>query len=543
MALTVDDLGIDKPDCGALAVGDMLAGSIQNLTSTFMPARYANALSDAAFYCEIRNYVLYDSMIDFWMGEVIGRISTVIMVLAVVFVTLWIVWAGIKLVSGTSKEPAMMLVAQGVKIVVVMTLIVGISSETDTVIHTAYQWRDDITAIVTGDDANLVELIDMNMAVSQILSLVKDNMIQGGSVDRQGGTSDWLAIAGQSGPPIMTSILVMISEVAIAVCMMLAPLFLFFLLFKSTSQMFWSWLKFVAGTFVTMAFLCIVAKIALEGTFRYGILVVLSSVLNAAASVAGGNSLAEGGLIILTGGASRADVAAGMTRLGAMGALFSVLIIAVPPVVMQLFGSAMGYAQSILSGIYSPMAGMAARGGAGGAAGANGAAGPAGAPGYSAAPQLGMAGMNGAPGERGSVNLASQNAQYLANAANSNVMSQDDAITRQASRFDADGGRRPFLNRLTENYDPDRGAARQQLIDQGMREQRPQLSYSATRSTGGYASDNFSRVQASTAAIDQTNSGTTVGGSAPADRARTLGNQPPVESFTGDNRRAKPHGS
>ena len=321
------------------------------------------------------------------------------------YLTLWVALAGFKLISGTSREPALSLLAQGAKIVLVMSLIVGLTKNTDTVIHKIYDLRNDITAIITNSDADITQLIDTNMAITQIISLITEDLNNAHSVARGGSASAWMAIAGQSGPPILTSILVMISEVAIAISMMLAPLFLFFLLFKPTAQMFWGWLKFLVATFVTMAFLCIVAEIAMEGTLRYGLVLALSSMLNVLADDNTSAAMqlgAEIALGVITGGGTRADIGSGAMRLGAMGGMFSVLIIAVPPVVMQLFGSAMGYAQSILSGIYSPMAGMAAAraGGQQAAMGAQGADGANGGNGHSyAPPQLNNASSHGQNGQ------------------------------------------------------------------------------------------------------------------------------------------------
>ena len=396
------DLAINPPDCTGLAVLDGIGTVVQSALANQVAQRYLDALNEGVFYCEIRNYILYESLIDKWMKVVVGNISTVVMLAAVTFVTLWIAITGFKLISGTSREPVITLLWQGAKIVLVMSLIAGLTQESGTVIHKIYELRNDITAIILNDDTNISQLIDANLAAGQVAKMIAEDMAGASAGDRGVSSSSWMQMAGQAGPPILTSVLVMISEVAIAISMMLAPLFLFFVLFKPTASLFWGWLKFVLTTFITLAFLGIVASIALEGTMKYGVILVVSQLLNTLADAKDSpiaSGLATAGLVFITGGAERADIASGATRLGAMGAMFSVLIIAVPPVVMQLFGSAMGYAQSIMSGIYSPMARSSMpqqQGGAStrGADGANGGNGHSYAP-----PQLNNASSHGLNGQ------------------------------------------------------------------------------------------------------------------------------------------------
>ncbi len=380
MALSTEEFGIES-HCTELAIGDFFAGPIVDALAIPALEKYKNALSDARFYCDIREYILYEGLIDGWMSKVVENLSTVIMASAFLFVFMWMVWTGLRIASGTNREPFISLLFQGIKVVVVMSLVVALSSGTDTVIHTAYQWRDDITTIITGSETDIVSLIDLNMGLAQVMQMIALDFSNLSQVPR--GTSAWMELAGQAGPAILTSILIMISEAAIAVALMLAPLFLVFLLFKATSQMFWGWLKFLFGTYLAMAFVGIVASIALNATISYGASIAMGKLFNTWADSmeqeiqqAAQVPRAPDALTLTLGGvatvgipilaqdvtAERIDVGSGVTRLTAISAMFAVLIVAVPPVVMQLFGAAMGYAQGIMSGIYSPMAGMANRG-------------------------------------------------------------------------------------------------------------------------------------------------------------------------------------
>ena len=430
------DLIAAKPDCTPLALADFLgqmsvvSGFSQALeNSGVFPARYLNALSDADFYCRLRNYVLYDSLLDNWMMFVVNNLARVVMAMSTAFVTLWVIMAGLKMMSGTQREPVIELMFRGGKIVLVLSLISSMLAATDTIVHTVLGLQNAITTIITGSDLSVDRLIDMNLAIAQVMNMVVEDVTLT-SLDQanQSGSKSLLGgLLGQTGPAALTSVLVLLSQIAIVFALMLAPLFLFFLLFKETSSLFWSWAKFLLGTFISLCFLAIVSSVAMSASLSYGITVMVSYVLNSVADAGdalnatplqiGLGAVAEVLIGLLTSGGDRVDMSGATMRMAMMGGLFATLIVAVPPMIMQMFNASIGYASNLMGsmGLIRPTA-QSGGGGGGAAAGQQGAqaAGGGGAGSYSPAALSGPAGGSAQSNNQMLINRA--NSQYLGGA-------------------------------------------------------------------------------------------------------------------------------
>jgi len=423
------DMLVKAPSCQELALADYLGGmaavsgfseALEN--SGIFPARYLTALSDASFYCELRKFVLYDSILDKWMLFVVNNLARVILAMSSVFVTLWLVLTGFKVIFGTNKESFFDLLFRGAKIVLVLGLVSGMLGTTDTIIHTVLGLQNAITTIVTGSDMGVDRLIDMNIAISQVMNMVVEDITNATSEQetKTGSFSIFAGLLGQSGPAILTSVLVLLSQIAIVFSLMLAPLFVFFLLFKETSSLFWSWSKFLLGSFLSLCFLAIVSTIAMSASLSYGMTIMVSYVLNSIADAGealnatvfqtGLGVIAEGLIILLTGGGNRVDMSGAAMRMAMMGGLFATLIVAVPPMIMQMFNASIGYASNVMGsmGIIRPM-GQPLGGGGG--------------QGTASSPLSGV----GASGSTASLSgpaggMANSNNQMLINRANSQAM-------------------------------------------------------------------------------------------------------------------------
>jgi type IV secretion system protein VirB6 len=384
---------LEAPSCTGLHLADFLgqmsvvsgfAEALEN--SGVFPARYINALSDASFYCDIRKYVLYDSLIDKWMWFVVNNLSIVVLSMSTAFVTLWIVMTGLRVMFRTNKEPVLDLMFRGAKIALVLSLVTGMLGKSDTIIHTVLGMQEAITTIVTGSDLSVDQLIDMNVGVTQVINMVSEDVTNTtiDQANKSGGSSVIMSMLGGAGPAVLTSVLVLLSQVAMVLALMLAPLFVFFLLFQQTSALFWSWAKFLLGTFITLCFVAIVSSIAMRATLSYGLTIMVSYVLNAVADagIADNATAVQTGLGVvaelliglLTNGGNRVDMGGATMRLAMMGGLFATLIVAVPPVVMQLFATSLGFAQNVMGSMgVRPFGGgvggapQAAAGGGGGA--------------------------------------------------------------------------------------------------------------------------------------------------------------------------------
>lgn len=380
------DLGFlsSPPTCSPFNLGDdyftnfAISSVVSDALTAILPERYVNALQDATFYCNLKKFILYDAILDKWMFFVVNNLAKMIMAASVAFVTVWVLLAGLRIMTGSQREPIVQLLLRGAKIVLVMSLISALTKNTDTVIHTVLGLERSITQIVTGSSLTVDRLIDMNLAIGQFMNMVVEDVTNSvaDQSSRRGSFTVFAGALGQTGPAILTSMLVMLSQIAICFALMLAPLFLFFLLFKGTTSLFWGWLKFLFSTFLALAFLSIVSTIAMSSTVSYGLMIALSSVLNSAADAGGSlGTIAEVAIRFLTGNltlgtAARVDLGGAATNLAGMGALFALLIVATPPLIMQLFNASMGYASNLTGAMGMPRAGLG-----GGYAGAGASAG------------------------------------------------------------------------------------------------------------------------------------------------------------------------
>lgn len=448
-----------KPNCDsvdfALFLGQLpnIAGfgdALQN--SGVFPEKYLNALSDASFYCHIRNYILHDNLINGWMWFVVNNLSAVILAMSTAFITLWVVMAGLKIMYRSNKEPVLDMMFRGAKIALVLSLVSGMLGRTDTIVHTVLGLQNSITTIVTGSDLPVDQLIDMNLAVAQVMKMVTDDVVDASAdrANKTGGENSLLGVLGQAGPAMLTSILVLLSQIAIVIALMLAPLFIFFLLFQQTTPLFWGWAKFLLGTFIALCFVGIVSSIAMNATLSYGMIIMVSYVLNALADAAeaagsGVGSFLLGGLIgLLTDGGNRVDMSGAAMRMAMMGGLFSTLIVAVPPLVMTLFNASLGFAQNVMGSMGVRPLAMQGAGAGGGGAGMGGGLGPAGNGGALPAPTGAAVPLSGAARALGSVmgftgpagGSAHSNNQMLINRANASAGGQ-------ALEAEAAGGQRP----------------------------------------------------------------------------------------------------
>lgn len=421
---------------GGFAAGSGLTGVLE--ASGLFPARYLTALSDALFYCELRNYILYDSILDKWMWFVVNNLAKVIMVMSTAFVTMWVVLAGFKLMSGNNREPVIELMFRGAKIVFVLALVSGMMGNTDTIIHTVLGLQSAITTIVTGSDMGLDRLIDMNIAISQVMNMVVED-VTNASAQQENSTgkfSIFAGLLGQSGPAILTSVLVLLAQIAIVFALMLAPLFVFFLLFKETATLFWSWAKFLLGSFLSLCFLAIVSTIAMSASLSYGLTIMVSFVLNSIADA--GDALNASGLQValgiiakafiagLTGGGDRVEMSGAAMRLAMMGGLFATLIVAVPPMIMQMFNASIGFASNVMGSMgVRPMGGLAGAGaqGGGGSSSAVGGA-PQARDSSNSGSGIGFSGQGSGPAG----GSAGSNNQMLINAANRNAQISDSGV-------------------------------------------------------------------------------------------------------------------
>jgi type IV secretion system protein VirB6 len=351
---------------------DMLA-----LLSLFpMPEGFGMAADDAAFFCHTRAFLL--STIFDQAGEAGELIARAVAALSTGIVTIWVLWQGFMVISGSSREPFAALLVKTGKLVFILALINLTLTRTNEITATVLSIQDLITQAVVGTNgASVRTMIDINLAIAQTINQMIGSLVGGGQAGVQANQlTNTAGLLGQSGPAMVTATLVMLAEISIAFALMLTPLFLLFLFFQTTSSLFWSWAKFLLGVFFSLAALALVSGVVLSITATYGSAVALAIFLNA-------------------GETGNIDISGSSMRLAALGALMSVLVMSVPPMIMQFFNAGVGFAAGAMGGMLGgAMAGRMAGGGTGVPGMAYGGGGLAG----SGASALGYNGASGGAG-------------------------------------------------------------------------------------------------------------------------------------------------
>lgn len=348
-------------------------------------ADYLRALSDGAFFCTVREYLIDDMLIGTYRDAAAARLGRALGMLSTAVVTGWVLYQGFMVLSGTNRQPMIGLLFKTGKLVFILSLVSLVAGHSPVIADTVLDFQRLVTVAVVGEDTNVYRMIDLNLGLAQVINQVINNVAVGRESGSTGNSLTTAAgLLGQSGPAMITTVLAMLAEIAITFAILLAPLFLFFLLFQQTSSLFWSWAKFLLGTFVSLAALAVVSSIALRMSAIYG-----ASVL--AAFFGNGAEL------------TNYDISGSAMRMATMGTLMSAIIISVPPMIMQFFNAGVGFATGAMGGMMGgAAAGRMAGGGTGvpgfgymggSAGGAGGGAGGSSSgsylPGPSRAPEIG----------------------------------------------------------------------------------------------------------------------------------------------------------
>jgi type IV secretion system protein VirB6 len=325
--------------CGDASLPGFLLTALGSLD-----AKYVTMIDDAVFMCNMREYLIQDMLIDTYRDAVAANLAKALGYMSTVIITIWVAYQGFTIIGGTNKEPILPLVYKSAKIVLVMALVTLISGQSPAIANAVLDFQALITAAIVGEGNDVYQIIDINLALAQVFHALIDGLVGGQQAGASGKELTTMAgLVGQSGPAMLVSVLAIMAEISITLAIMLAPLFVFFLLFQQTAAMFWTWVKFLLGTMVSLAVLALLSGILLKMMMFYGATVLAAFYLNAAAA----------GLVSV-------DIGGSAMRMASMGALASALIMLVPPLIMQFFNSGASFATGAMMG----MMGGGAAGGA-----------------------------------------------------------------------------------------------------------------------------------------------------------------------------------
>ena len=312
------------PACSAAGV--LAAGATFGLGGiTGAGADLLTVLNDAFFYCSVREYIMDDIIQGPYRELVAQKLAMALGVMSTVIMTIWVSFQGFQIISGANRNPIVPLFMQTGKMVLILSLVGLVAANSPVIVDWVGDFKNLISqAVANGTD--ITTLVDLNLGITSLLNSITESMKVVDNGKDPNAITTTVGLIGQSGPAMLVAVLLMLTELSVTLAIMLAPLFIFFLLFQQTTALFWSWAKFILGALFSMATLTLIGALVLKATAIYGGSVVIAY---------------YGGILSGTG---LFDISGSSLRLAALGTLMSAIIMAIPHTIMQFFGAGAGFA-------------------------------------------------------------------------------------------------------------------------------------------------------------------------------------------------------
>lgn len=282
-------------------------------------------LQDAFFYCSVRSYIMDDIIQGPYRELVAQKLALALGVISTTIMTIWVSYQGFQIISGANRNPIVPLFIQTGKMVLIMSLVSLIAANSPVIVDSVTHFKDLISQAVA-NGADITDLIDLNLGITSLLNSITESMKAVDNGKDPNSITTTVGLIGQSGPAMLTGVLLMLTELSVTFAIMLSPLFIFFLLFQQTSALFWSWAKFLLGALFSMATLTLIGALVLKATAIYGGSVVMAYY--------GSNLI----------GTDMFDISGSALRLAALGTLMSAILMAIPHTIMQFFSAGAGFA-------------------------------------------------------------------------------------------------------------------------------------------------------------------------------------------------------
>lgn len=288
------------------------------------------------FFQTINNFLRTE--IDYMQWRLLSSAAAVIGSVAVVVLTVWIMWQGFRIVTGQSRQPMMALVGDAAKATLIVFIATSIAYASSPIYWTLTDgMTTTIARYVTSSQESPFEAIDDNLAKMEVAMAVIDS-VDTGSKEPEQASKDrnrWFTGIGVAGPSVVAGAMLLLNKIALALFIGFGPFFIMCLLFESTKQLFQKWLLYGIGTVFSLAVLSVMVSIAMK-------------MLGAITASYAAKYLTT---MALTGGAQTG--ADGINSLaiqqGGIGLLLSTLIVMAPPMAASFFQGTLGQFSSYSS--------------------------------------------------------------------------------------------------------------------------------------------------------------------------------------------------
>lgn len=283
--------------------------------------------SNAIFFALIYDY-LHTAIQNFREG-VLARAGATVGGIALVVLTIWVFFQGLRIVTGQSRDSMAALVMNSLRasLIVAAAATFGVAGSNVNDFITK-DMQDSITQLVTGEkDTTAKSLIDENLVQMQV-ALSSIDAIQAINNPQLSGQKEKALMMvgfGTAGPAMTGAAMLLLYEVAMAMFVGFGPFFILCLLFDATKSFFHRWLTYGIGTMFSMAVLAAMVAISTKLVTAVAIHYWATSVLNGWI----GDQFASG-------------ISTMAMQQGGIGLLLTVLLISTPPMAASFFNGTMG---------------------------------------------------------------------------------------------------------------------------------------------------------------------------------------------------------
>jgi type IV secretion system protein VirB6 len=305
-----------------------LMGSLFGKAGVAMFAGPFDGATQFVFFQTINNFLRNE--IDIMQWKLLSSSAAIIGVVAVVVLTVWIMFQGFRIVTGQSRQPMMVLVGDSLKATLVVFIATTAAYSSSSVYWTLSDGMStSIAQYVTGEDGSPFQHIDNNLAGLELAMGTIDSLDTGGDRAAQDAKDrdKWFTGIGIAGPSVIAGSMLLLNKIALALFVGFGPIFIMCLLFEPTKQLFNKWLLYGIGTVFSLAVLSVMVTIAMK----------MMAAITAAFAVKYLTSMP--GL----GDASTTDGINSMAlQQGGLGLLLTTMIISAPPMAAAFFQGTLG---------------------------------------------------------------------------------------------------------------------------------------------------------------------------------------------------------
>jgi type IV secretion system protein VirB6 len=279
-----------------------------------------------AIYALVYTYI--NSAINDFMTHLMGQMMEFVSGIALLFITIWIMMVGFRVVTGQLREPLMAVVVNMARIAFIVTVATGMSVFGSD-IHTLAMdtLPTELNQMFTGSNSTIPDEINKNLTET-VFAMGAIDAVQAPPGDVQTVTdksrASMFAIFGTASPPIAVGTLMLMYNFAIALFVGLGPLFILCLIFNKTKALFEKWLLYGLATLFSLAMLSFISTIVLQVTLRAAIALWSSNAIN--------------NLI----GVSSEGLSTQSLEQGGIGMMLTMLVISVPPMAGNFFAGTLG---------------------------------------------------------------------------------------------------------------------------------------------------------------------------------------------------------